>query len=227
MGIIRNMISSWWPDVITCGYRVASVLGTFVVAELYWKCLCAVDCSAVNTSSQARITRCAVGTSRTMWAVRRDRAMSNCFVWPLEDAVHGRHFKSHDDEETMHDRLAEQTEDVSLPRNPGLRVTLQEARAVLRTEVEGQCNCTVSFLSWIHLYNFSGFRLSDLRTWECKWKKFPRVIVDNSKEYVMLICILIAANRMLPNAGLLEVSTELQNVPPTLHFCSSAWRYTA
>jgi hypothetical protein len=49
-------------------------------------------------------------------------------------------------------------------------------------------------------------------------KTFQKVIVDNSKEYVMLICILIAAKRMLQKTGLLEVYAELQNVPFILPF---------
>jgi hypothetical protein len=49
-------------------------------------------------------------------------------------------------------------------------------------------------------------------------KTFQRVIADNSKAFMMLICILVAAKRMLKNTGFLEVYTELQNFSLVLPF---------
>ena len=55
---------------------------------------------------------------------------------------------------------------------------------------------------------------------------FRRVIEGNSKAYMLLIYLLIAAERMLQKTGFLEVYTALKYLPFILSFFWSFWRCT-
>jgi hypothetical protein len=49
-------------------------------------------------------------------------------------------------------------------------------------------------------------------------KTFQRVIEENSKAYMLLVCLLITAKRMLQNTGFFELYTELKYFPFILQF---------